>query len=372
MGHATRSRVIIEHLLAQGHQVRVVVSGRAHHFLRDKLEGHENLSLHEISGLTLSYADNRVERLRSLLTNLRGAPRSVLKNIEAYRQVAEDHFEPEMVFSDFESWAALYATNHFLPIVSIDNMQIIARCRHERSLIEGTRSDRHLAKTAVKIKIPGAYHYLVSSFFFPEVKKKRTTLVPPVLRPEILKAEREPGEHVLVYQTSSTNERLVETLRGLPYQFRFYGMRRKEDLGNVQLLEFSETGFIDDLRTARAVIAGGGFSLMSEAVSLRVPMLSVPVERQFEQQLNARYLEHLGYGAWATELDANTISKFVESSEEYARNLERYQRRDNSMLLACVDELLESVALGKQRLNVLETAAMGKWQPKKKRRGPIA
>jgi uncharacterized protein (TIGR00661 family) len=187
-----------------------------------------------------------------------------------------------------------------------------------------------------------------------------------------LKAKREPGEHVLVYQTSSTNERLVETLRGLPSQFRFYGMRRKEDLGNVQLLEFSETGYIDDLRTARAVIAGGGFSLMSEAVSLRVPMLSVPVERQFEQQLNARYLEHLGYGAWATELDANTISKFVESSEEYARNLERYQRRDNSMLLACVDELLESVALGKQRLNVLETAAMGKWQPKKKRRGPIA
>ena len=30
MGHATRSRVVIEHLRTKGHQVKVVVSGRAH------------------------------------------------------------------------------------------------------------------------------------------------------------------------------------------------------------------------------------------------------------------------------------------------------------------------------------------------------
>ena len=29
MGHATRSRVILEHLLSEGHEICVVVSGRA-------------------------------------------------------------------------------------------------------------------------------------------------------------------------------------------------------------------------------------------------------------------------------------------------------------------------------------------------------
>ena len=43
--------------------------------------------------------------------------------------MVEADFEPELVFSDFESWAALYARNHFLPVVSIDNMQVINRCR---------------------------------------------------------------------------------------------------------------------------------------------------------------------------------------------------------------------------------------------------
>ena len=364
MGHATRSRVIIEHLLNQGHLVRVVVSGRAHKFLTERLGHYPGLSIHEISGLSLSYVDNRVDRLRSLLRNLKHAPKSVRANIKVYGRVAESHYKPHAVFSDFESWAALYATNHFLPVISIDNMQVIHRCAHTQELLGGPKFDRRLAKLAVMAKIPGAFHYLVTSFFFPKVQKKHTSLVPPVLREEIVRAVREPGEHVLVYQTSDTNHLLVERLRALPYEFRFYGMRRQQDLGNVKLRDFSDQAFVDDLRTARAVISGGGFTLMSEAVSLGVPMLSIPVERQFEQVLNARYLEHLGYGRCTERLDQDSLVAFLENVDSYAKNLERYQRQDNSMLLNCVDELLERIAEGKKRPNVLTSPTMGSFQPK--------
>ena len=37
MGHATRSRVVIEHLATKGHEVKIVVSGRAHRFLTERL-----------------------------------------------------------------------------------------------------------------------------------------------------------------------------------------------------------------------------------------------------------------------------------------------------------------------------------------------
>ena len=33
MGHATRSKVTCEHLVSKGHEVKIVVSGRAHGFL---------------------------------------------------------------------------------------------------------------------------------------------------------------------------------------------------------------------------------------------------------------------------------------------------------------------------------------------------
>ena len=91
---------------------------------------------------------------------------------------------------------------------------------------------------------------------------------------------------------------------GLPC--RIYGLRRDltEDLvdGNLRYRPFSEATFIDDLRTCRAVIAGGGFTLMSESVYLHKPMLSVPLAGQFEQVLNALYLQKLGYGTYAPEL----------------------------------------------------------------------
>ncbi len=59
--------------------------------------------------------------------------------------------------------------------------------------------------------------------------------------------------------------------------------------GNLELRPRSNEGFIEALRTARGVVAGGGFSLLSEAVYLGKPILSIPLRGQFEQTMNARY-----------------------------------------------------------------------------------
>jgi uncharacterized protein (TIGR00661 family) len=361
MGHATRSRVVLEHLLRAGHELRVVVSGRAHRFLVDRLVGYPKLSIQEIHGLTLNYFGNSLDRAKSLFENLRKAPKGIKKNIAVYRDVAESGFVPDLVISDFESWAALYALRQRVPVISIDNMQVINRCRHDSSITSGTDFDFDLARMAVKMKMPGAYHYLITSFFFPEVRKKYTTLVPPILRPEVIAAKREPGPHVLVYQTSPTNQNLIPTLKKLPYRFRVYGMGREGQEGNVTLRGFSEQGFLEDLRTARAAVAGGGFSLLSEAVSLKVPLLSVPVAHQYEQELNARYLEKLGYGAWARSLEFEPLLGFLNETDGYQHTLEGYPSRDNSILFECVDELVQRATAGEKRPVRLDSEAPGKY-----------
>jgi uncharacterized protein (TIGR00661 family) len=138
-------------------------------------------------------------------------------------------------------------------------------------------------------------------------------------------------------------------------------MRRSGEEGNVHLRDFSPTGFVEDLRTARAVITGGGYSLIGEAVHLRVPVLSVPVERQYEQELNARYLDYLGYGTWTRTLDLDVMGDFLRDSDKFAHNLESYQPRDNSMVLGCVDELLQKAASGERRPVTLEHESMGQY-----------
>jgi uncharacterized protein (TIGR00661 family) len=369
MGHATRSRVVLSWLAQRGHHIKVVVSGRAHRWLGERLAHLPGITLEEIDGLHLSYFGNALDRSASLFQNLRKAPKSVARNVEVYRRVVESGFRPDLVVSDFESWAALYALNHRLPVISIDNLQIINRARHDKSIRKEGGKDFRLAKLAVKIKVPKAYHYLITSFFFPKVRKKYTTLVPPILRPEVLSARRERGDHVLVYQTQKGNRELLPVLRKLGYRFRVYGYGEEGREGNVTLCPFSEQGFLDDLRTARAAVAGGGFSLMSEAVSIGVPLLSIPVEGQFEQELNARYLARLGYGGWAKAFSEGAITEFLEQSDEYEQNLASFERHGNELLFECLDELLGRVERGEKRPVRLEARAMGKWEPDEESEG---
>lgn len=362
MGHATRSRVVVEHLAKTGHEIRIIVSGRAHGFLVQKLAAYPNVSVEEIHGLTLQYFGNELDRTQSVFANLKHAPKGIKKNVKVYQRVAESGFVPDVVISDFESWAALYATRHGVPVISIDNMQIINRCKHDKALVRAKGFDFELARLAVRMKIPKAYHYLVTSFFFPPVRKKYTTLIPPILRPEVAALTWKPESHVLVYQTQTTNQALVPTLKQLPFRFRVYGLGREGSEGNVTLCPFSEQKFLEDLSTARAVVCGGGFSLLAEAVSLGIPTLSIPVVGQYEQELNARYLDALGYGASAPRFDGRAIAAFLERCPEYQAALGRSRLpRDNAMLFACVDELLARAERGEKRRPRLDSAAMGKW-----------
>lgn len=347
MGHAMRSRVILDELVKH-HDVQVVVSGRAYDYLQKRAG--EHLSVQKIWGYTLVYEDNEVDAFKTAMHNLKGAVTGWPKNIRAYVEIVE-RFAPDVVISDFESWSYLFAQRHGLPVISVDNMQIINRCEHPPEIIAGVGRDFELCKAIVKAKVPGAFHYHVTTFFRPPVRKERTTLHPPILRPEILAARPEPGEHLLVYQTSTSNTALPEVLRRSGRECRIYGLRRdlKEELvdGNLRYRPFSETSFIDDLRTARGVLASAGFTLMGEAVYLRRPMLAVPLAKQFEQVLNARYLEREGYGLAADELTERRLAEFLERLPDCERKLASYSQNGNRDLLDALAGTLAAAAPGR-------------------------
>ncbi|HEY8078710.1 MAG TPA: glycosyltransferase family protein, partial [Labilithrix sp.] len=121
MGHAMRSRVILEHLVAQEHDVEIMASGRAVDFLAKRFEG-----VNRIHGLHMIYEENRVRPVKTLVSNVVTGAAGMPKNIAAYFELITS-FRPQAVISDFESWTYLYAQTHRLPILSIDNMQIINR-----------------------------------------------------------------------------------------------------------------------------------------------------------------------------------------------------------------------------------------------------
>jgi uncharacterized protein (TIGR00661 family) len=345
MGHAMRSRVILEHLFAAGHEVVIMASGRAVEFLSKHFA--ERGQVQRIHGMHIVYDDNRVKRSSTVVSNMLQGAAALPKQIAAYFELI-NRFKAEVVISDFESWTYYYAKSRGLPILSIDNMQLMNRCTIDPETIEGHRTEFELTKAFIKAKLPFCDHYLIATFFQLPVRKPSTTLFPPILRPEILSAQPRRGEHLLVYQTAEGYDSLLATLQDIGLECRIYGMRRglTEELvqGNLRFRPFSESVFIDDLASARGVIAGGGFTLMGEAVYLRRPMLAVPVRGQFEQILNARYLQKLGYGRYAASLDdPATLYAFVAGLPEHEAKLASYHQEGNTALLSFLDQKLATL-----------------------------
>lgn len=353
MGHATRSRVILEHLRSRGHDLRIIASHGAASFL-DQHFG----TVMPIEGMRMVFNEqNQISRLRTLWGLLSKGVSGLPRNIGAYFSLVEDGFEPDIVISDFESWTHLYAMLHGVPIISLDNIQIVGRCKLPSAVTQGRKLDYLLNRMMVKAKLPFCDRYLLTSFFQPEVSGDRTSVHAPVLREEILDARPERGEHLIVYQSGGVDPRLVDSLRASDVECRVYGVRRgiSEEIveGNLVHRPFDEKSFIEDLRTCRGVVATGGATLMSESIHLGKPVLATPIAGQFEQNMNSYYLEQLGYGRNAQCIDAGTVGRFLTETSRFEDALAAYERVGNSDLIRALDRELAAV-------EVLEEHAEGR------------
>lgn len=309
LGHAMRARALVEHLLSRGHEVLAAASGRAF----DVLRAHHEDTV-PIEGLRLRYGHGALLRTSTLSANLRAAPRAIVRNAQTAR-AAVAGFAPEIVISDFDSFSSAVGRLLDLPVISFDHQHVVDRFVHPPEVTQRLSSDFHATRAVIASKVRRASHFVVTSFFFPEPRcrhAERTTLVGPVVRAAVRRARPTSGEHVVVYQTAKDAPFVLDVLRAhARVPFVVYGLGAQPSRGNVIARAFDEGRFIEDLASARAVIANGGFTTLSEAIVLGKPVLSVPLLHQGEQELNAAWLEHLGLGICARRLDAPAIARLL-------------------------------------------------------------
>ena len=324
MGHAIRSGVILEELV-KDHEVLIFASDRAYRYLSSKFD-----NVHEIYGFNTVYEDNSVNDVKTFVRAMRTFPRDLKENLKLLYRTARD-FKPDVVVSDFEFYASLISNMLRIPLISIDNMHVITKCRIEYP--DRFRKDKLKAEAVVRSFIVRPRRYLITSYFFPEVRDpERVSMYPPVLREEIRNLKPYYGDHVLVYQTSKSNEKLLEILRSIDRKFIVYGFDVDREEGNLLFRKFNEDLFFRDFESAAAVITNGGFTLISEALHLKKPVYSVPVRGQFEQILNAVYLERLGYGEFHEETRRESIEGLLGRLDIYRKNLEGYDDGNNEII----------------------------------------
>ena len=337
-GHSTRAKEVLTHLQTQGHSVHVASFDRG---LRN-LSG--DFEVTEIFGFRIAYVNNRVRYKRTIARNLMTMPQAA-KSVNRLKELITS-WKIDLVITDFEPLTCHIGHGMGLPVVSIDNQHCLTNA--VVSYPQQYRRDAAATRLVTRLMTPHADAYLVISFFAAPVKKRNTFLFPPLLRQEILDAAPTQGEHVLVYVTSPSPA-LGKMLSTIRQRFIGYGFGREGEVGNITYKKPSLDGFLQDLTTAKAIIANSGFSLVTEALHLGKPYLGVPVAHQFEQIFNAYWLQKTGYGAYWEDLNKERIESFLYNLPLYREKLAEYPRQGNSALLAKLDALIAEYTSSRTR-----------------------
>jgi uncharacterized protein (TIGR00661 family) len=327
-GHAMRGKVVLGHLVRAGHAVKVATFDRGLAALA------QDFDVTPVEGLSIAARDNRVSVARTLAANLKKLPRGA-RSAKELRRTLFGEFQPDLVICDFEPVTAHLALRERVPLVTLDNQHFLRYVEHER--VPGRAREARTTLSIVRAIVPRSQRSIVTSFLPGRPKNERTFLVPPILRPEILALEPSRGEHVLVYCTQPYPS-LLDDLRSLGHvPFRLYGFERAGKEGQLDFRKFSAAGFLEDLASARAVVATAGFTLLGETLQLGKPLLALPMKGQYEQELNSYLLGKSGWGRDGRLATRETLGDFLFRLPQYEQALESYPRQDNRKTFAAVD-----------------------------------
>jgi len=330
-GHSSRARVIATHLIANGHDVKLVSYDRGYQNLKDDFD------VSETEGLRIASHDNKVSVVETFTNNIRRLPEGH-KKLQLIRNQLFREFKPDCVITDFEPMTAYLANHYDLPLISIDNQHRMRYLEYDcpKELVVESK----VTKAVIRAMVPKPDVSLVTTFFKGKTKNDRTFLFPPILRQAVIEKRPTTGVHVLVYLTSGF-ESLLDELKKFPRElFYVYGYDRSDHQGSIQFKPFSKEGFLEDLASCQAVIATAGFTLLSEALYLKKPYLALPMQGQFEQQLNGYQLAQLGYGKSVDEITEEAIGDFLYRLVDYRETLLSYESQGNAEITSKLDELL--------------------------------
>ena len=332
-GHVTRTHAIVSRL--PEHEFYFVGGGRVPEVLGSSypvLEVPVKRTVHKRQSVSV------LSTSAQLIRSVAGFPRVRRKIFELI-----ENWRPDIAFCDREFFLPLAARAAGLRCVSIDHSHVLAACRYP--VPAGERISWALSRLEDKLFFDFTRRNLIVSFFHPELKHGRDDeLLPPILRAEVRQRKPTDGDHVLIYQTSPTFTRLIETARKLSRPVIVYGFRNEiAREGNIIFKKFDAAEILDDLASCAYAVVNGGHNLICEALFYGKPLLCFPIAQHFEQFMNAYYVRELGYGDFSTDRHptARLFQEFEKRLDEFQKKIARGFVDGTEIVIKRVRELIE-------------------------------
>lgn len=339
-GHASRARAIIEGLRSR-HRVVVYAAGHAFQLL-SPVYANSEIEVRAIPGMRFHYTANRRVALGlSAIENLPYLSRigRAVERITAHMEIEQ----PKLAITDFEPIIPRAALCAGIPLISLD---------HQHFLVTNDLSTLPLfLQTYAKVASPFVRAFchsqtetIVSSFFVAPPKHgwEHAAHVGVMLRPEVVSATISDGRYLVAYLRRSVPQSVIRALQNCGLPVHIYGLGAREPVGRLRFFPVDALRFIEDLATSRALISTAGNQLIGEALYLQKPVLAFPENGNFEQYINAHFLERSQAGATAaiSRVRTKEIRMFLTRLDTYRSHIDRIAVHGNSAALAIINSYL--------------------------------
>lgn len=286
-GHASRLVSLVPHLRTT-YRIVVYAPPSIQGFIQEKLPflNQWDIPLRTIPWMHMAKVRGNIAYVKTFRENLPTLLKSRTLIQRLRNQMIQDRID--VVISDFEPYSAWAASSLGIPILQINHPAIILR--------SPSITPQALVAKSIASLMMGPYDKkILVSFFDGDVG--------PMIRPELTSAPVSDDGSLVIYVKPGYRKPIQRVLSSL-------------GINHYHMFPNSNKDYSKHLASCKAIIAGGGHQTMSEALFLGKPLLAIPQQAQYEQQLNSFILEASGLGM------QSSLGNLEKSIPEFLRRVD--------------------------------------------------
>jgi uncharacterized protein (TIGR00661 family) len=318
-GHMTQALAVQKILLDAGHQISAILLGRqpdqqVPDFFLSKAAA--PIIRYDSFAFVADKQNKTISPAATIVQNLRHA-QLFARSLGTIRQAIRQ-YRPDVVLNYFEPLVGIYYLlfRPRVPLACLANQYLFLHPGY--CFPPGKRIERFFVRLWARVTSFRAKRLLALSLL-PRADLSRLTVIPPLLRPEVLEREplgREP--FLLIYLLKSGLRDEIVSWHEKHPEVELHCFtdlpQAEETVAHDSTLFFhriSETVFLDLMTRCNGVVATAGYQTLCEAMYFGKPILAVPVGNHYEQFCNAFECQEIGAGLGAERFDLDTFVDYL-------------------------------------------------------------
>ncbi|MDR3268786.1 MAG: hypothetical protein LBT83_06940 [Tannerella sp.] len=323
-GHLTQAISLADILRRQGHEVVEALVGKSHSrelpdFFREKI----NTSIHVYDAPSIIFGKDKkhIDFVKTFLYNV--SPQKLKRygdSIELIHRRIKKH-KPDIVVNFYEILPGFTQLRFRIdvPFVNIGHQYLL---RHP-DYVHGRGDHLMMLRLHAILCSIGAAKIMALSFYpMKNYPQERITVVPPLLRKEVLDMKPSTGDYILGYMLNQGYENEIRAWHKKHPEVKLHFFWDKRDAPAVWKVDdtftlhtIDDEAFLKYMAGCRGYITTAGFESVCEALYLDKPVMMIPAH--IEQEVNAADALSIDGGVTGNKFDLSVLLDYMKEKRTF-------------------------------------------------------